>query len=221
MDKLRDGGRGVAVDHHLDIVEGVVADAIGIDAGGVVGRMVGGIPPASTEIKAAAERQFVVDDHQLLMMAGPQGHQVIEADVDLGRRLPAQRDARQRFTLKGVKGGVVPEQEIDAELRVDLDQPGQQCAQAGRFVIRGAVRRQVGPAVDIPPQDVYGTLRPQQSLAEGGEIGCRVDQNLDAVAAGDPPAGSTGVENESAVGEGAVGPSVHQVEEIPGLINGG
>jgi hypothetical protein len=50
-------------------------------------------------------------------------------------------------------------------------------------------------------------------LAKGGKIRRRIDQDLDAVATGDPPTGSPSIENGAAVEGLAVVPRIRATEE--------
>ena len=69
------------------------------------------------QIDAAAERQLIVDDDDLLVMAGADGMMVVEAEAHAARRAPTEPPARQRFALERVERAVIPHQDVDTQLR--------------------------------------------------------------------------------------------------------
>src|SRR3546814_1890406 len=84
-------------------------------------------------------------------------------------------DDRCRLAAGRVEHRVVPEVEIDLELRPPLDGEGQEVAQRARRLLLRA-RHQVGSAVDVPTDDEDRPRRVEDGPLERGEIGGPVDQ---------------------------------------------
>ena len=66
--EVAQGGGCIAIDHHLNIVERTIGIAVLINAMFIRRIMRRGVPAAHREIKTAAEREAVVDHHDLLVM---------------------------------------------------------------------------------------------------------------------------------------------------------
>ena len=69
------------------------------------------------QIDAAAERELIVDDDDLLMMRAADGMTIVEAESHVRVHPPAQPPSRQRVALERVERGVVPDQDVAAKLR--------------------------------------------------------------------------------------------------------
>ena len=106
------GGRRT-IDHHLDVVKRPVRLLLRIDAVGIVRCVVGRVPAADGEIETAAKGQAVVDDDELLMMGPAERYLVVETEIDITRRHPAELHGRQQLTLLGVENRIIPEQQLD------------------------------------------------------------------------------------------------------------
>ena len=72
--------------------------------------MLAGVPTSRREVDPAAERNAIVDDHHLLMMAGGHGMRIVVADLHPAMRLPAQAIDRREFTIGPEDHRVVPDQ---------------------------------------------------------------------------------------------------------------
>ena len=176
----RPGGR--AVEHHPGIVERRIGFARWIDAPRIVGQMLGGIPASPRQVDAAAECQAFVDHDHLLVMAAADRQDVVEAKLDLLRRIPEAGVVGHQIALEDVEQRVIPEQQANLELGTTFDQRGEEWAE----LFRQAVGRAAGPverrfAVQVPADDVDGVLGGEHRGARGGKIGCCVDQR------GNPP----------------------------------
>src|SRR3546814_18916537 len=79
-------------------------------------------------------------------MTASEGQFVVEAELDLRRRSPIEIDDRCRLAAGRGEHRVVPEVEIDLELRTPLDGEGQEVAQrARRLLLRArSEERRVG-----------------------------------------------------------------------------
>jgi hypothetical protein len=156
-----------------------------------------GVPAADGEVETAGEHQGFIDDDDLLMMRRSERDGVVQAEVDLRRRLPAQSERRHRLALTGEEQRVVPQQNADLQIRSPLDQGGQERPELARQVVvrlpGGADQR--GPAVDVPADDVDAVLRFQQRLAQRAVVGGGVDQHRAAVGPRHAPCVATGPEN--------------------------
>ena len=79
----RDGAqcrRRLPLDHHLDVVNGRVRLAGGVDAIGLVGPVGGQVPAADGQVQPARERDLVVDHHDLLVVRRPQRVGAVQAE---------------------------------------------------------------------------------------------------------------------------------------------
>ena len=103
------------------------------------------------QVDAAAERQLVVDDDDLLMMRGADGMVVVEAEADASRHAPAQAPARERIALERVERAVVPRQDVAPQVRAPLRDEGQQLVEPRRSAVVRFARKQITWAVVSQP----------------------------------------------------------------------
>ena len=171
--------RRSAVDHHLHVME----RRIGLPAGSTRSglsmrcsevsqrRMVRSSPPEN------ATR--VVDHDDLLVLRGAERHGVVEAERDLLRRAPLQRQARQQLAFVGVKQRIVPEQQMDPKLGPAAHQGAEEIGRACRQAVvrRAALADQPGPAVDVPAEHEDAALRLEERLPDRVEKRRAVDQH--------------------------------------------
>ena len=75
------------------------------------------VPAMAGQIDAAAERELIVDDDDLLMVDAADGMAVVEAEPDASRHAPAEPPSRERIALERVERGVVPGQDVAAKAR--------------------------------------------------------------------------------------------------------
>ena len=88
--------------------------------GGVVGR---DVPAAHGQVDAAAVRDVVIDDDELLVMRRADRQVAVEQDLDALRYARAEDQARKELAVHRVEDRVIPQQNLDLELRAALQQP--------------------------------------------------------------------------------------------------
>ena len=185
-------GRSLALDHHLHVVHGQVRLVVRIAAArfrGVVGR---DVPAAHGQVDSAAVRDVVIDDHEFLVMRRADRQVTVEQNLDPLRFAMAEDEARKELAVHRVEDRVVPQQNLDLELRAALQQPFEQLADLDRRAVGGPrVAFQPRAAVQLPAQNEDRALRGEQGRAEGLEIVCRVDENGRACGVRAAPAGIT------------------------------
>ncbi len=158
-------------DDHLHVVHGQVRLVVRIAAArlrGVVGR---DVPAAHGQVDAAAVRDVVIDDHELLVMRRADRQVTVEQNLDPLRFAMAEDEARKELAVHRVEDRVVPQQNLDREIRAALQQPFEQLADLDRRAVGGPrVAFQPRAAVQLPAQNEDRALRGEQRRAEGLEI---------------------------------------------------
>ncbi|MNN45809.1 hypothetical protein D3C81_1601600 [compost metagenome] len=103
-------------------------------------------------------------------------------------RLPVRAGRRQPFALHRHHHGVVPAQDVDAQVGTAVGQGAEEIAQSvGQAVLR-ALGHEFHAAVDVPAEDKDGVLGARQRFAQRAEIGVPVDEHGKALARFDTPA---------------------------------
>jgi len=75
-----------------------------------------GVPPFSRDVEPAAERDRVVDDHQLLMMTGAERERIVHPHVDPLGGGQHQVHGGKRLALAREERREIPQQEPDVEV---------------------------------------------------------------------------------------------------------
>ena len=187
--KLRQRERGVAVDHHLDVVERPIGLAGRIEPMRIVDPVLAGIPAADRQIEPAGECERIVDHDDLLVLRGAGRHRIVETEAHARRRIPAERERRERLALQRIEHRIVPGEQVHGQLGPLVHELRQKLAQRDRpAVVRLAVLAdEPRAAVEIPADDEDVALRLQQRLAHRAEERARVDQHRGARRALDAP----------------------------------
>ena len=110
---LAERGRRLALDDDLHVVHRHVRLATEIAAPrlrGVVGR---DVPAAHGQVDAAAVRDVVVDDDELLVMRRADRQVTVEQDLDSLRFARAEDQARKELAVHRVEDRVVPQQDVN------------------------------------------------------------------------------------------------------------
>jgi hypothetical protein len=201
--------RGLAVDHHLDVVERAIGLARRIDASRVVGLVAARVPAADGDVETAREGQRIVDHHKLLVLGGTERDRRIEAEGDLRGHLPVEGEPRQRLALVRIDQRVVPEQQMNSKVRSQPDEFGQEGRQIGREPVRGRLlAHQLGPAVDVPTNDEDGAPRLQECLTYCGEERCAIDKHRRPARAFELPNRASGLKQRRHGAFNADGPAM-------------
>ena len=95
------------------------------------------------QIDAAAERQLVVRDDDLLMVRPAEGMAIVELEADAARHPPAKPPSRERIALERVERSVIPDEDVATKLRAAPDHEREQLVEPGR-----RVGRRLRPAAD-------------------------------------------------------------------------
>ncbi len=161
-------------DRHHHVVERRVRRA-GHHAVLVLRRVLARVPAARRQIDAAAERDRVVDDHDLLMMRAAGRMRVVVAKADPAVRLPRQAIQRRPLAVEPEDHRVIPDQDVDLQLAAAAHQVVEKVAELQLAVL--AVRaQQARAAVEIPAGDQDRALRVARGLDERLEVRVRIDQ---------------------------------------------
>ena len=94
------------------------------------------VPAMAGQIDAAAERELVVDDDDLLMVRAADGMAIVEAEPDAARHPPAEPPSRERIALERVERAVVPGQDVAAQVRAPAGDEREQLVEPRRRVGR-------------------------------------------------------------------------------------
>ena len=135
--QLAEARRRGPVDHGLHLVIRAVRLAAG-DPRGFLDPMRARVPSVAGQIDAAAERELIVNDHDLLMVAAADRMAVVEAESHAARHSPAESPSRERIALERVEGPVVPDQDVAAKTWTPSRDEGQQLVEASRRLRRTA-----------------------------------------------------------------------------------
>ena len=181
--------RRFAVEGDLHVVERGVGLTGGVGPPGVVQSVLGRVPAPRAEVDPANERQRVVDDDDLLVMAGPDRVDRVQAVAQPAVGHQAEPVVGEQLPVAGKDDGEVPGEDVDVQPRPVGDQMVEKLAEliGRRHIV--PVRLQPNPAVHVPTDDDDRPARPQRRRLEGGEIGGRVDQEGDPMRAQQPPTG--------------------------------
>jgi hypothetical protein len=164
------------------------------------------------EVDAADERDLVVDDHELLVVAMERARARVARGLDLRpvRELVARRADRAAIGGERVRRRARPHQHADVDA---LGRVGEELAQHDRRLVAG--KREVGR--DRPAGDVHVPARAADRVLDLGERLRAVDQHVDRVArprrrvAGGP---------ERPVGGRVVAALVAEVAQPPAVVRG-
>ena len=205
-----ESGRRRATQHRLHLVIRPVRLAQRRRPGRLVGPVCGGVPPMPGQVDAAAERQGVVDDDDLLVMGAADRMVVVEAESHLSGHPPAEPPSRQRIAFERVERRVIPDEDVAAQLRALSHDEGEQFVEAGW---RGVwwlrlIGQEIEVGLDVPPDDEDRMARLQQRLPRPPEVVGRVLHAAEAIGALHAPAVVAGARDrrlESAAALGARG----------------
>ena len=131
------------------------------------------IPAMARQIDAAAERQLIVDNDDLLMMASADGMVIVEPESHAARHPPSQPPARERIAFERVERAVVPRQDVTPKVRASPRDIRQQLIEPRRrlrFVWRLRARQQIGVGGDVPAQAEHALARVEQRPPDKTEI---------------------------------------------------
>src|SRR3989442_1646401 len=95
-------------------------------------------------------------------------------------RLPAELDARQGLSLKGIDDIVVPVENVHMQVATLTHQGIEERTELVGVVAGRLIGPQPRPAVDVPGHDEDRTLRLLDGLGKGGEVGGGVNKERGA-----------------------------------------
>jgi hypothetical protein len=147
-----------------------------------------GVPAVAGQIDAAAERELVVDDDDLLMVTAGDGVPIVKSKPYVPRHPPSQPPSRQRIALERVERSVVPRQNVAAKLGAATRDEGEQLRELAWRASGAATRLEIDRRRDIPAQHEHRVLRRQQRLLHEHEVVCRVLHAVKSVRTLDSPA---------------------------------
>ena len=157
--------------------------------------MVARVPTVSRQIDAAAKGQLIVNHHDLLVMAGAYWMVIIESEADAAWHTPSEPPPRQRFTLERVQRTVIPDQDVDTQVRTPLRDKGDQRIEPGRRVSTAEPGREVDGRGDIPTEDEHRVARFEQRPSHQLKIVSRILDTVKAIRAVEPPAVPSGLDD--------------------------
>jgi hypothetical protein len=92
--------------------------------------------------------------------------------------------------VHGVNDRVIPQQDLERELRSPLQEPAQQLAELDRRPVGRPLRAlEPGAAVQLPAEDHHGALCREQRGAQRFEVARGVDENRGTCNISTPPTG--------------------------------
>ena len=179
---------GSAVHRHRRVVPRFVAAAGGRPAAAFVAvGMLARVPARPGHVDAAAESEGIVDDDDLLVVAGAARMGAVELEVDLLARRPAQQAQHGGAAAEQVDRAQVPFEDVDLQARPVLGQPVEELAELDRGAVVGiGVEADAGVEVPADQQDLR--LGAEHRLARVAEVIGRVDDDGGAVRPFDAPA---------------------------------
>ena len=152
------------------------------------------VPAMARQIDAAAERQLIVDDDDLLMVQAPTGWRSSKPNRTRSRHAPAEPPSRERIALERVEGAVVPRQDVATKCRppsCDICEQLVEPRWRGRPSGWRDARQQIGVGVDIPAENEHRAAGVQQRPPHQPEIVGGILNAVEAVRALDSPAVSS------------------------------
>ena len=151
--------------------------------------MRGRVPPMPCQIDAAAERQHIVDDNDLLVMGPADWMTIVECEAHLLRHLPHPSPRRQRLALERVQLRIVPREHVTGELWTAADHPFQQLVEARRGAVGCSARNEIERGLNIPAENEDRLARVQERVPDEAEIVGGVLNAGEAVGPIDAPTG--------------------------------
>ena len=151
----------------------------------IVGSVLRGVPAAVRQIDASAEGKTVVNHHQFLVMAGPDGMACIHFEFESFMGTPTELEDRQGLAVQRVKHGEVPIEHIDMQIRMLFCQIVEKVAKR-RLIL--PVAAQPDAAVYVPADNKDAVAGFFQGIRQGTEIGGSIDQHCGPVGPADAPA---------------------------------
>ena len=153
-----------------------------------------GVPAIGRDVRAATERDMIVDDEHFLMVTGAHGYAGVEQEPH-GRTLETRLGAVRKEALGGgYRQGGFPAQNADIQART---LPRQRLEKRTDPIARGApaagLRIEAGFRIESPVQQVNGARGPKHHGLGRGQIVLHVDQEGGAISPFDPPARRPGL----------------------------
>ena len=136
---LAECGRGLALDHALDIVEWRIRLAVGIAAKRMLGEMLAGVPAPDRQVEPAGEGHRIVDHDDLLMLGRSQRKAGVQAEPDPPIACRHELVGGIPFPLGRIQRGKIPDQDVDPQIRLGFRAGPSETGPA-----RPAVRRRRG-----------------------------------------------------------------------------
>jgi hypothetical protein len=169
-------------------VERLIGAAVGPDPARVGVPVLARVPAVGGHVDAAAEGQGVVDDYDLLVVAGAGRMVGVEAEVD--PLAPHQLQHQERHHLAGHRRQQrgVPLQDVDPQLWPFGRHRLQELAQFVRRLFPLAVRLQLDVQVELPADQHHRVPRLADRGLGRGEVARGVDDQRQPVGALDAPA---------------------------------
>ena len=117
--------------------------------------MLARIPAPDRDVDASAEGDGVVDDHDLLVVAGADRVDAVELQVDALVRHPIEDEERCRPATQRLKETEVPLEDMDVQLGPAIDEGIDEWPQHGGPVAV-FLHGQLDPGVEIPTDEQDG-----------------------------------------------------------------
>ena len=185
--EITERGSGFAGHDHLHVVKGSVTFAVRIDPARVVGQVLRAVPAAVRRVEPPCERDAVVDDHDLLMLARAERMVIVEAQLQSAVMLELEPVDRQPLPLERVQHRPVPVQHAHLQASPPAHERVQEIAEFGRKPVVLAVPEQAQSRVDVPGENQHGAPRLTQRRTQGREVRVAVDQEREPRGSRDAP----------------------------------
>src|SRR5262245_41707489 len=101
------------------------------------------------------------------MVRAADGMTIVESEANVGMRSPPELPSRPWIAFECVERGVVPDQDVAAQLRPPLGDERKQCVESGwRLFVSGGGREQVHTGEDVPAKNEDRPARGEQCVSD-------------------------------------------------------
>src|SRR6185369_2266251 len=152
----------------------------GVEPARIDGAMVARVPAVRAEVEAAGERDGVVDDDDLLMMARADRMAAVETEAQSAVSAPPEFHERQRLALERVDHRKVPVEDVRVQVAALRHDCVQEIAEATGQGVRD-IGTDAYPTIDVPAENQDRAFCTLERGGERPEVRIAVDEEGDAI----------------------------------------